>query len=51
MSLCNADWMVHKGTPIGSTSQPDLSAGNLLDTLSTIGCDLGLSHVGPVGPE
>jgi hypothetical protein len=51
MTMYNADWMVHKGTPLGPASQASLSDAGLQETLSTIGCDLGLTQVGPVAPE
>jgi hypothetical protein len=51
MTMYNADWMVHKGTPLGPASQSSLSGAGLQETLSTIGCDLGLTQMGPVAPE
>jgi hypothetical protein len=51
MTMYNADWMVHRGTPLGPASQSSLSGAGLQETLSTIGCDLGLTEMGPVAPE
>jgi hypothetical protein len=51
MTMYNADWMVHKGTPLGPASQSNLSDVGLQETLSAIGCDLGLTQTGPIAPE
>jgi hypothetical protein len=51
MTMYNADWMVHKGTPVGPAAQPGPSGIGLQEALSAIGCDLGLTQVGPFAPE
>ncbi len=51
MTMYNADWMVHKGTPIGSTAHSSLSDVGLQETLVAIGCDLGLTELGPAAPK
>ena len=51
MTMYNADWMVHKGAPLGPALQSGPSGVGLQETLSAIGCDLGLAQMGPFAPE
>jgi hypothetical protein len=51
MTMYNADWMVHKGMPLGPASQFSLSDVELQETLRAIGCELGLTQMGPMAPE
>ena len=51
MTMYNADWMVHKGTPLEMGLGSRLVDAELQETLTAIGCELGLTQMGPMAPE
>ena len=51
MTMYNADWMVHKGTRLEAGLGSRLADAELQETLTAIGCELGLTQMGPTAPE